>query len=352
MSRCLVKKFIGALFVVVVMAALAEVDAASAPERKRFTSENKLYAVDLIAGGREGVMCSPSEDEAENRADAEAAEANENRRCIGVFYIGQNGSFYPQLAFPLVDGRLPESALVSNSGQYVVTFGYGPQTVVIYRTDGTLIKQLTLGDFLTEEDDSALIFVDDVYSIPGRANHYLDEEDGLLVLKFSSDSPAPDPYECRSYELKVELSSGDLTEPKRSFLVWNGPDGELPEIPGTWRGESGQPCVEADTRSDANEPVYLASSELFNRATTRVTQVYPAVAKAARATGTVVIEVLVDEKGSVRCARAVSGHPLMQAAAKGAALKWKFAPLEAFGRPQQMIGTIAFHFGRFRPALR
>jgi TonB family protein len=352
MRRWPLKNFIGALFVSLVMATLAASTSASAPEKKRFISENKLYAVDLIAGGREGVMCSPSEDEAENRADAEAADANENSRCMGVFYIGQNRSYYPQLAFPLVDDRLPESALVSNGGQYVVTFGYDAQTVVIYRTDGTLIKQLALRDLLTEDDASAVAFIDGGgYSIAGEAKRYLDEEDGLLVFEFSSNSLALDADEGSSYELKVELSSGNLTEPKRSFLVWSGPDGELPEVPGTWRVESGQPCVEADTGSDANEPVYLASNELFNRATTRVTQIYPAVAKAARATGTVVIEVLVDEKGSVRCARAVSGHPLMQAAAKEAALKWKFAPLEAFGRPAQMIGMIAFHFGRFRPAL-
>ena len=46
---------------------------------------------------------------------------------------------------------------------------------------------------------------------------------------------------------------------------------------------------------------------------------YPAIARAARASGTVVVQVTIDENGQVISARAVSGHPLLQAVAVAAA---------------------------------
>ncbi|HKV33625.1 MAG TPA: energy transducer TonB, partial [Pyrinomonadaceae bacterium] len=46
---------------------------------------------------------------------------------------------------------------------------------------------------------------------------------------------------------------------------------------------------------------------------------YPPIARAAHAAGTVVVQVLIDENGSVVSAKAVSGHPLLQAVAVAAA---------------------------------
>ena len=46
---------------------------------------------------------------------------------------------------------------------------------------------------------------------------------------------------------------------------------------------------------------------------------YPQIAKAAHASGTVVVQVLIDENGNVVSARAISGHPLLQAVAVAAA---------------------------------
>jgi TonB family protein len=43
------------------------------------------------------------------------------------------------------------------------------------------------------------------------------------------------------------------------------------------------------------------------------------------------VEVRIDEEGSVGCARALSGHPLMRRAAVEAAMKWRFKPLKVNG---------------------
>lgn len=72
--------------------------------------------------------------------------------------------------------------------------------------------------------------------------------------------------------------------------------------------------------------------------------VYPAIAKAAKASGTVVVQVLVDEEGNVVNARALSGHPLLQTSAIAAARGAKFTPTRLAGKPAKVQGTISYTF--------
>ena len=72
--------------------------------------------------------------------------------------------------------------------------------------------------------------------------------------------------------------------------------------------------------------------------------VYPAIAKAAKASGTVIVQVLIDENGNVLTAWALSGHPLLQAAAVAAARSAKFTPTKLSGKPVKVQGTISYTF--------
>jgi len=71
---------------------------------------------------------------------------------------------------------------------------------------------------------------------------------------------------------------------------------------------------------------------------------YPPVARAAKASGTVIVQVTVDENGDVASAQAVSGHPLLQAAAVAAARGAKFAPTKLSGQPVKVTGVIQYNF--------
>jgi protein TonB len=71
---------------------------------------------------------------------------------------------------------------------------------------------------------------------------------------------------------------------------------------------------------------------------------YPAIARSARAAGTVVVQVTIDETGKVISARAVSGHPLLQAAAVQAAYGARFSPTQLSGQPVKVTGTISYNF--------
>jgi len=71
---------------------------------------------------------------------------------------------------------------------------------------------------------------------------------------------------------------------------------------------------------------------------------YPPLARSAKVTGAVVVEITVDERGDVVSANAVSGHPLLKDSAVAAARKWKFTPKMVGGVAVKTVGTITFNF--------
>jgi TonB family protein len=71
---------------------------------------------------------------------------------------------------------------------------------------------------------------------------------------------------------------------------------------------------------------------------------YPAAAKAVRASGTVSVQVLIDENGSVVSANATSGHPLLRAAAEQAARGARFSPTLLSGQKVKVSGIITYNF--------
>ncbi len=71
---------------------------------------------------------------------------------------------------------------------------------------------------------------------------------------------------------------------------------------------------------------------------------YPPIARAARASGTVTVQVTIDESGKVISARAVGGHPLLQQAAVQAAYGARFSPTQLSGQAVKVTGVITYNF--------
>ena len=71
---------------------------------------------------------------------------------------------------------------------------------------------------------------------------------------------------------------------------------------------------------------------------------YPPIARQAHASGTVTVQVTIDENGSVISAHAVSGHPLLQAVAVAAARGARFSPTKLSGQPVKVTGVILYNF--------
>jgi protein TonB len=97
-------------------------------------------------------------------------------------------------------------------------------------------------------------------------------------------------------------------------------------------------------RTDDKKPVPVPSSVLQGKAIERVVPVYPEIPKRIHLQGEVSVEVVLSPEGRVESARVVSGHPLLVAAARDAALRWRFSPTILNGVPVRVTGVITFVF--------
>lgn len=71
---------------------------------------------------------------------------------------------------------------------------------------------------------------------------------------------------------------------------------------------------------------------------------YPSSARSVGARGPVSVRVLIDERGRVVSARAISGHPLLRRPAADAARRARFAPTVLSGQPVRVSGVITYIF--------
>jgi TonB family protein len=127
------------------------------------------------------------------------------------------------------------------------------------------------------------------------------------------------------------------------------PDGVLHGVPGVPQGgtsiaEPPPPPAQKREEPPPVKPAVRKSIILQGTAIRRVEPLYPRMAQLAGVSGSVVVEVLVDEKGSVVSARAISGHVLLKAAAENAARGWRWNPTRLNDVAVQVVGTITFNF--------
>jgi TonB family protein len=88
----------------------------------------------------------------------------------------------------------------------------------------------------------------------------------------------------------------------------------------------------------------ISGGVLNGKAISKPAPEYPAIARAARASGTVTVQVTFDEEGKVISARAAGGHPLLQQAAVKAAYKARFSPVLLSGQPVKVNGVLTYNF--------
>jgi len=75
-----------------------------------------------------------------------------------------------------------------------------------------------------------------------------------------------------------------------------------------------------------------------------VTPSYPALARAERISGVVILDVTIDEAGSVVEVRAKSGDGLLRQAAIDAVKQWKYAPTTINGNPIPVRAEVRVDF--------
>ena len=81
------------------------------------------------------------------------------------------------------------------------------------------------------------------------------------------------------------------------------------------------------------------TEELTRKPKTRVSPVYPELARRMSITGTVRLAVVVGPNGQVKTTKAIGGHPILVNAAMDAMKQWKFEPAQA-----ESTGVVEFKF--------
>lgn len=257
-----------------------------------------------------------------------------------VYAVDRYGE--PHLAgrFALVHADEPLDALVSDDGRFLITFGnwtrFDDKAVVIYRTDGSLVRSLSLGDILTASDRQA---VAQMVGGSWREGQHIDESGTVLVLRIVRGYLEEPP------EVAFHLDDGTPLRPARDLIprevraVRLGP-GEAP-------GGTDRPFHPEDPRCPDRAAFESAPEVPFERLRAAAAELAlpttSEVASKARLHGGVVLELLV-ENGAVTCVRTVKDLPMsLGRAARRAALTWRFPPSSEGGAPFRTL--VNFDFG-------
>jgi protein TonB len=139
-------------------------------------------------------------------------------------------------------------------------------------------------------------------------------------------------------------------EPDLSGVVGGVPGGvaggQLGGSLGGVVGGTGASVPPPPPRAAGRRIVRVGSNLKAPRQTYSVQPEYPPLAMQARISGAVVVDAVIDERGNVVGARAVSGHPLLVPAALKAVLQWKYEPTLLNGTPISVEMEVTVHFNR------
>jgi protein TonB len=101
-------------------------------------------------------------------------------------------------------------------------------------------------------------------------------------------------------------------------------------------------------RSEPKGPVQVSSGVMVGLLFHKTLPVYPPIAVAVRAEGTVVLQATISKTGTIENVRVVSGPPMLQQAALDAVRTWRYRPYLLNGEPVAVETTVdvIFRLGR------
>jgi protein TonB len=153
---------------------------------------------------------------------------------------------------------------------------------------------------------------------------------------------------------EVSAKASDIPPVRRGVQTILGSDSSNAAAPVAAGSGTGTTAPVGPTRVLSEEPpppppppkprAPISGGVLNGKAISLPKPAYPPIARQAHASGTVVVQVTIDENGSVISAHAVSGHPLLQGVAVAAARGARFSPTKLSGQPVKVTGVITYNF--------
>jgi protein TonB len=108
-------------------------------------------------------------------------------------------------------------------------------------------------------------------------------------------------------------------------------------VPGAFAGmATNAPKVKAAVPKKVNISAGVAVGMLIQK----TTPIYPPIAKAARVSGTVVLQATISRTGSIQGLRVVSGPAMLQQAAMDAVKTWRYKPYLLNNEPVEVETTV------------
>jgi hypothetical protein len=309
------KQLLLSFLIVLGLSITTKADTWSLPTSEKYCSENKKYCLKVEPKKLESQL-SYFQDKEDGKDDAGSDKKVKENYCKGIFYNKRKKLWNIKL-----DNEVsPVNVIVSNDGDYVVTFdnwhgtGYGDNVVVIYNaSNGSLIKKLGLTDFLTEGDIDNLQYT--TSSIKWSGVHKFDYEKKQLILTVLGGLKG-------SFDVQIDLITGKVLDEKvdripslQFFFVTDENDNRYADQTTN---------LEINSCQTSKEATNISRSELMKRVVSKELPKYPSAAKAVRAVGGLLVNVMVSETGEVECAEVKFGHPLLRTAILNSVKKWKF----------------------------
>lgn len=130
-------------------------------------------------------------------------------------------------------------------------------------------------------------------------------------------------------------------EPGEGISRDNTPAEKEVEPPPTLKKETPKTPAAEQTKKETR---MVTGGVVNGKAVKLIKPQFSPAAKAVKAGGAVNVQVVIDEKGNVISASAVSGHQLLRKSAEDAARASKFTPTFLTGQPVKVTGVIVYNF--------
>jgi protein TonB len=180
----------------------------------------------------------------------------------------------------------------------------------------------------------------------------------MATLMVAPSPPAPPPpvASAPKVQIKSEMLSNELRAPNRipneikpmndaaipSSMVgvrgMEGLDGGTPGGVGTIVDSIG--TGPATVKAENSQKLTISSGVMVGNLLEKTVPQYPAIAKAARNQGTVVLQATISQNGVIQNLRVISGPPMLQQAAIDAVRSWRYKPYLLNGAPVEVETTI------------
>lgn len=189
----------------------------SAPERALFWAEKDAYYFEVLP---RPIRSTPAYegDVAAGRPHPGAVDGQRPGFARGTLYKKTGKATFERVwSIRLVNDVAPVSALVTRSGEYVVTFdnwhrvGQGRDVVVIYGPGPTLVRQFALEDLVSGKELAR--FPVSRSSRWWGAGHFIDEKNGHVVLRLVSSGGTAEERAKYNTLIRIDLKTGTIRKP-------------------------------------------------------------------------------------------------------------------------------------------